>query len=114
MNLTEAIKQKAIELGFDLVGITGAESIDAGQIEYLKNWLAAGQAAGMGYLHRNFDMRTDPTQLMPGAKSVICVGLNYKPPPSEDAPDDIQDDYGKIANYALYADYHPFMKMRLQ
>jgi epoxyqueuosine reductase len=114
MNLTEAIKQKAIELGFDLAGITGAESIDAGQIEYLKNWLAEGRAAGMGYMRRNFDKRTNPAKLMPGAKSVICVGLNYKPPPAEGAPDDIPDDHDKIANYALYEDYHPFMKKRLQ
>lgn len=113
-NLTEAIKQKAIELGFDLVGITGPEPIDAGQIEYLKNWLAAGRAAGMGYMHRNFAKRTDPAQLMPGAKSVICVGLNYKPPPAEDPPDDIPGDYSRIANYALYEDYHPFMKKRLR
>ncbi len=114
MNLTEAIKQKAIELGFDLVGVTGPEPIDTEQIEHLKNWLAAGRAAGMDYMYRNFAKRTDPAQLVPGAKSVICVGLNYKPPPVEDAPDDIPGDYGKIANYALYEDYHPFIKKRLR
>ncbi len=114
MNLTKAIKQKTIELGFDLVGVTGPEPIDAEQIEYLKNWVAAGRAAGMSYMHRNFAKRTDPAQLVPGAKSVICVGLNYKPPSVEDAPDGIPGDYGKIANYALYEDYHPFIKKRLR
>lgn len=114
MNLTEAIKQKAIELGFDLVGVTGARPIDAEQIEYLKTWLAAGRAASMNYMHRNFAKRTDPAKMLPGAKSVICVGLNYKPPPIDDPPDDIPGDYGRIANYALYEDYHPFMKKCLQ
>jgi len=109
MNLTEAIKQKAIELGFDLVGITSAEPIDAGQIEYLKNWLAAGRAAGMSYMHTNFAKRTNPARMLPGAKSVICVGLNYKPSPLE-----ASSDYGRIANYALYEDYHPFMKKLLR
>lgn len=109
MNLTEAIKQKAIELGFDLVGITGAEPIDAGQIEYLKNWLAAGWAAGMGYMHRNFAKRTNPGELLEGAKSVICAGLNYKP----GACSEESGDYSGIASYALYEDYHPFIKERL-
>ncbi|MHC5060362.1 MAG: tRNA epoxyqueuosine(34) reductase QueG [Planctomycetota bacterium] len=113
-NLTEAVKQQAIELGFDLVGITGAEPIDTGQIEDFKAWLAADRAAGMNYLHRNFEKRINPAQLMPGAKSVICVGLNYKPHPVKDFPGDTSADYGKIANYALYQDYHPFMKKGLK
>ena len=114
MNLTNAIKQKAIELGFDLVGVTGAQPIDAEQIEYLKTWVAAGRAAGMAYMHKNFAKRTDPTKLLPGAKSVICVGLNYKPPPLKESFDSTSAGYGAIANYALYEDYHPFMKKRLQ
>ena len=114
MNLTKAIKQKAIELGFDLVGITSAGPIDAGQIEYLKNWLAAGRAAGMRYMHSNFAKRTNPAQLMPGAKSVICVGLNYKPSAPKESSGGASEAYATIANYALYEDYHPFIKKRLQ
>lgn len=114
MNLTRAIKQKGIELGFDLVGVTGARPIDAGQIEYLKNWLAAGRAAGMSYMHRNFVKRTDPAKMLPGAKSVICVGLNYKPSPSKESSDSASAAYATIANYALYEDYHPFIKKRLR
>jgi len=114
MNLTKAIKQKAIELGFDLVGVTGTRPIDAEQIEYLKNWLAAGRAAGMSYMHKNFAKRTNPAELMPGAKSVICVGLNYKTSPPKESSDGASAGYGVIANYALYEDYHPFIKKRLR
>ena len=114
MNLAKAIKQKAIELGFDLAGITSAEPIDAEQIEYLKNWLAQGRAAGMSYMHRNFAKRTNPAKMLPGAKSVICVGLNYKPGPLKKSSDHAPVDYGRIANYALWEDYHPFMKKRLR
>jgi len=114
MNLTKAIKQKAIELGFDLVGITGAEPIDAEQINYLRNWLAAGRSAGMSYMHRNFAKRTDPARQLPGAKSVICVGLNYKPSPPKESSDGVSAAYATVANYALYEDYHPFIKKRLR
>lgn len=114
MNLTKAIKQKAIELGFDLVGVTGARPIDAEQIEYLKTWLAAGRAAGMSYMHRNFAKRTDPAKMLPGAKSVICVGLNYKPRAIKESSDGASAAYATIANYALYEDYHPFIKKRLR
>jgi epoxyqueuosine reductase len=114
MNLTKAVKQKATELGFDLVGITCAEPIETEHIKYLKNWLAAGRAGGMGYMHRNFDKRTNPAMLMAGAKSVICAGLNYKPGPPKESADTQTPDYGKIANYALWEDYHPFIKKRLR
>jgi epoxyqueuosine reductase len=115
MNLTESIKQKAIDLGFDLVGITGAEAIDAGQIEYLSSWLTAGHAAQMQYMHRNFEKRTNPAELLAGAKSVICVALNYKPPtPKQTPPESTSTKYAGIANYALYEDYHPFIKKRLR
>lgn len=115
MSLTESIKQKAIDLGFDLVGITGAEAIDADQIEYLSSWLTAGHAAQMQYMHRNFEKRTNPAELLAGAKSVICVGLNYKPSALvESKPQSTPADYAGIANYALYEDYHPFIKKRLR
>jgi epoxyqueuosine reductase len=115
MNLTESIKQKVIDIGFDLVGITGAEAIDADQIEYLSSWLTAGHAAAMHYMHRNFEKRTNPAKLLAGAKSVICVGLNYKPLAIiESKPQSTPADYAGIANHALYEDYHPFMKNRLR
>ena len=39
---SNAIKQKALELGFDIAGITDASPIDAAHIEHLKRWLADG------------------------------------------------------------------------
>jgi len=103
-NTKTQIKQKAVSLGFDIVGITGAEPIDNTNIEHLRQWLDAGLHAGMDYMLRNFEKRIDPANLLKGAKSVICVGLNYKP--AEPNP-------GHISNYALYDDYHVFIKQRL-
>ncbi|MFH1882489.1 MAG: QueG-associated DUF1730 domain-containing protein, partial [Planctomycetota bacterium] len=80
MSLSQEIKRKALELGFDLVGITDASPIDAKQVELLAEWLKSGCAGQMSYLHSNFEKRTQPTKLLENAQSIICVGLNYTPP----------------------------------
>ena len=98
-----------MELGFDAVGITTADPVDAGVAEYFKSWLGDGCAAKMGYLHRNIEKRFDPGQLLNGARSVICVALNYRP-----AADELSEDTPvRIARFGQYEDYHPFIKDRL-
>jgi len=112
MDSAELIKQKAIELGFDLVGITDAEPVSSEQIEYFEDWLAKGRAGQMRYMHKNFEKRINPAKLLEGAKSVICVGLSYKP---NEPADKISGDAAccEIANFAMYEDYHDFIKERL-
>lgn len=111
MSLTQNIKDRAIEIGFDLVGVAGAGPISSDHVEYLRAWLDAGNAGGMDYLHRNFEKRTDPGLLMEGAKSVICVALNYKPDMNCES---LNDSRGlKVAHYAWYEDYHTFIKEKL-
>ena len=114
MSLAEDIKQKALELGFDLVGITNASLIDAKQVKLLADWLKAGYAGQMNYMHRNFQKRINPAKLLEGAQSVICVALNYTP--SETQPKSTEPDVptGRVANYAQYKDYHSFIKQRLR
>ncbi len=112
MNSSESIKQKAVELGFDLVGIAGAGPIEQEQIRYLRNWLDSGCAAGMEYMHKNFEKRANPAELLENAKSVICVGLNYRPENGNEISVG-RKLKGKIANFALYQDYHEFIKQRL-
>ncbi|MCH8121455.1 MAG: DUF1730 domain-containing protein, partial [Planctomycetes bacterium] len=112
MSLSQEIKRKALELGFDLVGITDASPIDAKQVELLAEWLKSGCAGQMSYLHSNFERRTQPTKLLENAQSIICVGLNYTPPKQKPKPPDATTSIGKVANYAQYEDYHPFIKER--
>ena len=57
MDLTKDVKQKAIDLGFDLAGITDSSALDTRQAEILAEWLQAGFAGQMEYLHKNFDKR---------------------------------------------------------
>ncbi len=73
--LEERIKAHAHALGFDLVGITGAEP-SAFAPEY-RDWLAQGYAGEMDYLARNLERRLDPRELLPNARSIIVVGMNY-------------------------------------
>jgi epoxyqueuosine reductase len=108
--LTEYIKKKALDLGFDLVGIGPASCIHPVYQERFKEWLARGFCAHMSYLQRNVEKRLCPDLLLKGAKSVIVVGLNYKPASEPSRPGPGQ---GTIAEYARYQDYHLFIKQRL-
>ena len=114
MSLAKDIKPKALELGFDLVGITDASPIDTKQVELLANWLNSGFAGRMDYMHRNFEKRADPSKLLKNAQSVICVGLNYNPPKTQLKPPDATEPAGRVANYAQYEDYHLFIKKQLR
>jgi len=106
MNNAERIKRKALELGFDLAGVTSAEPMSKEEIEIFQKWLDSGYAGQMQYMHRNLDKRTNPVKLLDNAKSVIVVGLNYKLeetwPKSPTA--------GRVARYARFTDYHIFVK----
>ena len=114
MGLSEQIKQKALELGFDLVGITDASPLHPDYLNNLMSWLAAGYAGGMSWLHNDLEKRTSPGKLLPGAQSIIVVGLNYKPPDSHLSSVLRPPSSGLVAAYAHYEDYHPFIKKQLR
>ena len=103
MSLEQQIKDRAIELGFDAVGITDASPIAPADIAHFQVWLAAGRAGQMQYLHRYFDKRMHPAALLEGAAAVIVVALGYKPRISDVAP---PPSSGVVAAMACYDDYH--------
>ncbi|HBG25762.1 MAG: tRNA epoxyqueuosine(34) reductase QueG [Planctomycetes bacterium GWF2_41_51] len=107
MRIEDQIKRKALSLGFDLAGITSAQNVDSEQIEKFNSWLKAGCNGQMAFLERNPERRFNPAAVLPGAKSIICVAINYKiqKPASKDCL--------QIASYALYPDYHKFIKEKL-
>jgi len=113
MSLSQDIKHKTIELGFDLVGVTDASPIDTGQAEIFAEWLKSGFAGQMDYMHRNLQKRLDPARLLENAQSVIVVGLNYTPPKHKPKTPGAAAPTGRIAGYAQYEDYHSFIKERL-
>ena len=112
MKLSESIKHEALRLGFDVVGITTADAIAPRQADYLRNWLEQGRQAQMAYMNRNFDKRIDPSMLLQDARSVVCTALSYKL-----SADEIEacrsrsnEPLGTVADFALFDDYHVFMK----
>jgi epoxyqueuosine reductase len=113
MSLSQEIKCKAIELGFDLVGVTDASPIDAGQAKIFAQWLKSGFVGQMDYMHRNLQKRLDPSKLLENAQSVIVVGLNYTPSKDKPKPPEAAVPTAKVASYAQYEDYHSFIKERL-
>lgn len=111
MNLTERIIARAVELGFDLVGIAPAGV--APHAKAYAEWVAAGMPGEMNYMARDLDRRSDLRQVLPNAQSVVVVGLSYY---TLDLPDDVKRDpsRGLIARYAWGVDYHEVMTPRLE
>ena len=71
MSLTERIKEKAYELGFDLIGVTPASR--APHAEAYRRWLAQGYQAQMAWLDRDPERREDVRLALPGAQAVVVA-----------------------------------------
>lgn len=110
MNITQNtrfIKAEAKRLGFDYCGISKAEFLEE-EAPRLEDWLNKNRHGKMGYMENYFDKRLDPRLLVPGAKSVISLLLNYYT--SEKQHDETAP---KISKYAYGKDYHVVIKEKL-
>ena len=108
MNITERIKGKAHQLGFELVGVT--PSHPPPDFDYFQWWLDQGYAGTMEYLKRGLERRGNPEIILPGVKSIICCAINYY---TGDPPQGISDSSRTIARYAWGEDYHEVILARL-
>lgn len=101
------IKQIAKRLGFAYVGISEAQYLEE-EAPRLEAWLRQNYHGKMAYMANHFDKRLDPTLLVPGAKSIVSLLLNYY-------PDKQQNSAGpKISKYAYGEDYHFVIKDKLK
>ena len=91
---------------FDAWGVARIEPIDE-EIAHLRKWLESGYAGEMRYMHNNLHLRANPKELLPEAKSMIMVLMNYYP--KEWQP----KDRPQIAAYAYGNDYHHIVKSKL-
>jgi epoxyqueuosine reductase len=107
-----AIRDRALELGFDAVGFAAPRLAEVARAD-LADYLARGYHGDMGWLAKNAERRGDPTVLWPAAKSAILLGLDYGP--AED-PRRLQEAKarGAISVYARGRDYHDVLKKRLK
>ena len=105
-NLAERLKQQAVKLGFDRVGIAPATESDG--FDRLRDWLAHGYAGEMRYMSAHGDARRHPASILPTVRSVVMVSLNYASRSAEPAG------VGKIARYARGGDYHHVLRAKLK
>jgi len=106
--LTAEIKQRATELGFSKVGIARAEHLSE-EGERLNEWLARGFQATMEWVSRNAEKRVDPRKVLPDARSVIVVALNYY----TDFRHSTEEGTGRVSRYAWGDDYHDILGEKL-
>ena len=138
--MKELVRTRALELGFD--DCRFATAAPPASSARFTQWIESGQHGAMDYLARNAGKRVDPQRVLPGAKSIVCVALNYgrapaqnveckmrkegaAPPVGTTTPDSglvpklqtpkskIQTS-GLVARYARHEDYHGVMGERLQ
>jgi epoxyqueuosine reductase len=139
--MKEAIRKRALELGFDDCRFATAAAPETGN--RLQHWLGSGQHGEMGYLQRNAEKRVDPQRVLAGAQSVICLAASYEIAPGvvakgnlhvatltlplspgereNSAPIQVKSGAlrlrpanGIIARYARFADYHDVLGERLK
>jgi epoxyqueuosine reductase len=119
LNLGEQIREEGRKLGFDAVGIAGVESFEPHDARdsfvdtlcgRLLAWLHQGYQGRMHWMARDPERRGDPRKVLPGCRSVICVGLNYY----TDHRADESPGHGRIARYAWGTDYHLILDARLE
>ena len=101
---SESLKRVALEQGFDSAGV--CDATPPTHLGSYLEWVDRGLHAGMGYMSSSRDMRANPETLLPGAKSVLAVSLNYYRKVDPSRP--------RVARYALGRDYHKVLRSKLK
>ncbi len=105
---TAIVKSEAKRLGFGYCGISKAEFLEE-EAPRLEQWLKNNMQGEMAYMSNHFDKRLDPRILVPGAKSVVSLLLNYYTPEKQSDPN-----APKLSMYAYGEDYHTVIKSKLK
>ena len=104
---TRFIKQTAARLGFEYCGVAQAKRLDD-DARRLEEWLSSSMHGAMKYMENQFELRVNPSLLVPGAKSVITLLKNYYPNKQQEA------NAVKISKYALGKDYHEVIRSQMK
>ena len=106
----EELRRRLTALGFDAVRFAGISPVPA---TAFNRWLERGFQADMAWLERTAAKRLHPELVLPGARSVIMLGVNYWVGP-EIARRPLGAGGGPVwARYAVYEDYHDTIKPAL-
>jgi epoxyqueuosine reductase len=124
----EQLRGRLGALGFDDVRFAALAAVEGGR---LRGWLAAGMQGDMQWMERTAEKRLHPELVLPGARSVIMLGVNYwqgapdqggATPPSRSggerdggvASPKTRSTHPVWARYAQYEDYHDTIKPALE
>lgn len=105
------IQKRAADLEFDLCAVTTTAPPD--RARRFQQWLELNHHGEMGYLQRTLEKRSNPQLVLPGARSVIVLGVSYHDahPQTGGLP---AKPTGIVARYARFTDYHEVMGQRLR
>lgn len=104
---SDIVRGIAYDLGFQYCGISKADFLQD-EAPRLETWLKEQKHGKMSYMENHFDMRLDPRLLVPGAKSVVSLLLNYFPEMSQ------RDGSYQVSKYAFGKDYHDVIRAKLK
>jgi epoxyqueuosine reductase len=105
-DLTQQIKDKALEIGFDAIGIAPASEMKE-ECRRMKDWLSQGMHADMSYLEKAVEKRIHPEKILKGAQSVIVTLTNYNPLQTQ------SENTFQVSKYAYGNDYHIIINKKL-
>ena len=107
-SLTQYIKDKATEIGFEKIGITKATATNDEKVR-LEKWIKNNHHGSMSWIEKRKDERGNIFNYFKEVKSVISIGVNYY---SGYDQDQIKSN-SKFSNYAWGEDYHDIIKSKL-
>jgi epoxyqueuosine reductase len=104
LETTRIIREQAVRLGFAGAGVARAE--EPPRFDLFRGWIAEGRHAGMDYVARTATARADPSRLLRGARSIVCLAWKHSEAPA------VASDGSTVARYALGPDYHGHLRER--
>ena len=103
----ERLKAEAERFGFSACGVARCTFVEGSVASAFSEWVSAGHHGSMTYMEGNMDKRLNPCLLLPSARSVIVVVLNYYPERR------LEENQLQFAYYAYGKDYHDVMQSRM-
>ena len=100
------LAKAAEDLGFSSFGV--CEAVPSPHLPFFDAWLGRGHHASMDWLPSSRDLRARVDTLLPGARSVVAVTLDYN------QPNPVRQGFPRIAKYALARDYHRILRSKLK
>jgi len=111
--LEEEVRRVGEALGLDAVGFAAAQPTE--RTEFVRDWWDRGYGGDMDYIGRRLDERVDPRKVLPGARSLIVVGL-FVPESEAGSVAEVASAraVGHVARYAGGEDYHDVLLDRVK